>query len=319
MDENKLLRYIQGESVSDPELTEILDWIESSKENSEQFESLKRLWVLSGITQVKADNSLRFFPPRTKMLFPFRNSQLMKYAAIFILAFFTGLSSFYFYTHFSNTQLAYNEIQVPDGQKSMITLYDGTKVWLNSGTTFRYPATFSRNERKVFLSGEGFFDVAENTACPFIVNAHHLNVKVLGTRFNVDAYEENTEVKVTLERGKVIAQAENSANGITLSPGEQAVFRNNTNELSKKDVDTELYSSWKENLLRFQDTPLSEVIVKMEHWYGVQIELDQNINPNDKFTMAIKTESLREMLNLISKTTLITYEINGDKVLIKRP
>lgn len=319
MDENKLLRYIQAEPMSDSELTELLDWVESSSENLKQFESLKQLWVLSGITQVKAEPNLRFFKRETKFLTSIRNNWLMKYAAIFILAFWAGLSSLYLYNRYSTPALVYNEIQVPDGQKSMIILYDGTKVWLNSGTNFRYPATFSRNERKVFLKGEGFFDVAKNEACPFIVNASNLNVKVLGTRFNVDAYNENKAIRVTLERGAVVAQAENSKELVRLAPGEQAIFRKSTNKISKKEVDTELFSSWKENLLRFRDAPLNEVIVKMEHWYGVQIELEQSINVNDRFTMAIKTESLREMLNLISKTIPITYEINGDKVLIKRP
>ena len=319
MDQEKLIRYIKGDPFSDAELTEILDWIERSGENKDDYEELKSLWVLTGISKTQANPSLKFFSDKAPIQRKIWTSELLRYAAIFVLAFLIGASSLYLYSSFSEPELAYNEIQVPNGEKSMISLYDGTKVWLNSGTTLRYPATFSKKERKVYLDGEGFFDVAKNKDCPFVVNAHDLDVNVLGTRFNVDAYDDDPEIRVTLERGSVFAKSQAATDGIFLVPGEQATYNRLSKEMSQQKVDTRLYSSWKENLLRFDDAPFIDVIKKMEHWYGVQITLDQSINPKDKFTMSIKTESLREMLNLIAKTTPIKYKINGDKVLIKRP
>ena len=108
------------------------------------------------------------------------------------------------------------------------------EVITNSGTTLRYPATFSKKERAVYLDGEGFFDVAKNEKCPFVVNAHGLNVKVLGTRFNVNAYEEKADVEVTLERGAVFARANSGGKGVILAPGEQAIYSRFSEEITQK-------------------------------------------------------------------------------------
>jgi ferric-dicitrate binding protein FerR (iron transport regulator) len=318
MDQEKLIRYVEGNLLSESDLIEVLDWIDASDDNRKSYEHLKGLWVLTGISKAEADTSLRFFPVGGAARQSLRMRSLFKYAAIFVLAFFIGASSLYLYNNLARPVLVYNEIKVPEGEKSMVSLYDGTKVWLNSGTTLKYPATFSKKERKVYLDGEGFFDVAENAACPFVVSAHELNIKVLGTRFNVDAYAEKPDVKVTLERGAVYTQASEGGAAVVLAPGEQAIYNRSLKQIKQARVDPCLYSSWKENLLRFENAPLAEVIQKMEHWYGVQITMDRSVNPDDKFTMAIKTESLREMLNLISKTIPVKYEIDGDKVFITR-
>jgi len=318
MDQEKLIRFIKGDLISESDLMEVMDWIDASDDNRKSYEQLKNLWVLTGISGIDADHSLSFFSRKKSFMRNPKVVSMMRYAAIFILAFFIGGASLYLYNTVSKPALAYNEITIPNGEKSMISLYDGTKVWLNSGTTLRYPATFSKKERAVYLDGEGFFDVAKNEKCPFVVNAHGLNVKVLGTRFNVNAYEEKAEVKVTLERGAVFARACSGGKGVLLAPGEQAIYSRSSKEISQKEVDSKLYSSWTENLLRFEDAPLIEVIRKMEHWYGVKITLDPSVNLEDKFTMSIKTESLREMLNLISKTIPVKYEIDGDKVHIAR-
>ena len=319
MEKKQLIQYIQGEQLSEMELVEILDWIESSTENRHQYEELKQLWVLSGISAAKPSQSRKFFGQKTRVKKHVFNQVIWQYAAIFIVAFFIGGLSLYLVHPTFQEPVAYNEIQVPNGEKSIITLYDGSKVWLNSGTTFKYPATFSKNERKVYVDGEAFFDVAKNKKQPFIVHANQLDIRVLGTRFNVCAYHDEPEFQVTLEEGSVHTKAASGKRWTILTPGEQATYNRNTNKIRKTTVDTELYSSWKENLLRFEDTPFRDVIKKMEHWYGVQISLDQSINPEEAYTMTIKTESLREMLNLLAKTTQIKYEIKENKVLITRP
>lgn len=318
MDQEKLIRFIKGAPISESDLMEVMDWIDASDENRKSYEQLERLWLLTGISGTEADYSISFFSRRNSFVRNPKVVSMMRYAAIFILAFFIGGASFYLYNTVSEPVLVYNEITIPNGEKSMVSLYDGTKVWLNSGTTLRYPATFSKKERAVFLNGEGFFDVAKNEKCPFVVKAHGLNVKVLGTRFNVNAYEERADVEVTLERGAVFARASSGGEGVILLPGEQAIYSRSSKKITQKEVDSNLYSSWIENLLRFEDAPFIEVIRKMEHWYGVKITLDPSVNLEDKFTMSIKTESLREMLNLISKTIPVKYEIDGEKVHITR-
>jgi ferric-dicitrate binding protein FerR (iron transport regulator) len=144
-------------------------------------------------------------------------------------------------------------------------------------------------------------------------------VKVLGTRFNVCAYPEDGEYYTTLEEGSVNASNINNGEQVTLNPGEQVVLNRKTDGLKYQKVNTELYTSWKENLLKFDDATFDEVIKKMERWYDIKITVDPSVNTKERFTMTIKTESLREMLALVSKTTKINYEIKVNSVLIKKP
>jgi transmembrane sensor len=323
MEEEKLIQYIQGKLTSEKEITEVLDWIEASEANRKNYAELKNLWVMTGLQQVKEPYSGKFFttPGVSKGIYRAFTRSLVRYAAVFILAFLAGAIAVYFAGRSGESRLyeTYNEIQVPNGEKSMITLYDGTRIWLNSGTTFKYPVAFRAKERKVYLNGEAYFDVSGRKEQPFIIQADQLKIKVLGTRFDVCAYHTEDEFFVTLEEGSVYTSSDVDGKELVLSPGDQAVFSRKTNQFAQIKVDTGLYSSWKEDLLRFQDAPFKEVIKKMERWYDVNITLDGSINTEETYTMAIKTESLREILNVLSKTTPIKYEINGKKVRIARP
>jgi len=144
-------------------------------------------------------------------------------------------------------------------------------------------------------------------------------VEVLGTRFNVCAYPDDNLFSATLEEGSVNAVNTENRMQVTLKPGEQVVFDLRSNRMEHLNVKTELYTSWKENLLRFESATFEEVIKKMEHWYDVKITIDPGINIKERYTMTIKTESLREMLQLLSRTTKMNYEINENNVRIKSP
>lgn len=323
MNEEKLVGYIRGDVTSEIEIVEILDWIEASADNQNKYNQLKNLWVATGLDHPAEIEIPAFSYPEPKRI-ELQNvlfSPLLKYAAVFILAFVLGSLSLYFINRSQNNQLSslYNTIEVPNGERSQILLYDGTRVWLNSGTKFKYPVAFSRNTRDVYVEGEAFFDVAKDKKHPFIVNAGQLKVKVLGTRFNVCAYPEDGEYYTTLEEGSVNASNINNGEQVTLNPGEQVVLNRKTDGLKYQKVNTELYTSWKENLLKFDDATFDEVIKKMERWYDIKITVDPSVNTKERFTMTIKTESLREMLALVSKTTKINYEIKVNSVLIKKP
>lgn len=322
MEEEKIIQSIQGRLTSEEEMNEVLSWVEASAANRKRYAELKNLWTLSGLLQVKELHAGKFFTkPTPAIASPLRLAGLMKYAAVFLLAFLLGGLLLYLVNQNQTAPLytVYNEIQVPNGEKSIVTLYDGTKVWLNSGTIFRYPVAFQPDERKVYIDGEAFFDVSKKEGQPFLIQADRLKVKVLGTRFDVCAYHADEEFFVTLEEGSVHASTDGNGAGLVLAAGEQAVFSRKTNQFTHTRVDTDLYSSWKEDLLRFRDTPFRDVIKKMERWYDVDIALDGSIDTEETYTMTIKTESLREMLNVLSKTTPMKYEINGKEVRIARP
>ena len=323
MNEEKLIRYIKGELNLEDEIVEVLDWIESSPENQRNYTQLKNLWVVTGLDHpenvVVPDFSFPTNPQKSIQRGLF--GSLLKYAAVFVLAFLLGSLTLYFISRSDRNALSaqYNTIDVPYGERSQITLYDGTKVWLNSGTKLKYPVVFSPNSREVMIEGEAFFDVARDTKHPFIVSAGKLKVEVLGTHFDVCAYPDDKEFSTTLEEGSVNAINIENGTFVKLNPGEQVIMNRETNGLKCQRVDVDLFTSWKENLLKLDDATFEEVIKKMERWYDVKITVATGINTKERYTMTIKTESLREMLQLVSKTTKMNYEIKGSSVLIKKP
>lgn len=323
MNEERLIEYIKGEIISENETTEILDWIESSPENQKLYNLLKNLWVVTGLDHPDQVTIPGFSFPETKRISIQNNlfRSILKYAAVFILAFTLGSLSLYFINRSERIELSslYNTIDVPYGERSQITLYEGTKVWLNSGTKFRYPVAFSKETRDVFIEGEAYFDVAKGTEHPFVIRAGQLKIQVLGTRFNVCAYANDNEFTTTLDEGSVNAMNTANCKGVKLNPGEQVILNCKTNELKLLQVKTQLFTCWKENLLKYEDAPFEEVIKKMERWYDVKIIVDPAINTKERYTMTIKTESLREMLNLVSRTTKLKYKIKENTVLIKKP
>lgn len=161
----------------------------------------------------------------------------------------------------------YNTISVPQGSVFSLILSDGTKVTLNSSTTFRYPVAF-RGDRKVELDGEAFFDVA-HTGTPFIVEADGKEVNVLGTRFNLSAYRRHDFV-TTLVEGKV--EVKNGSIRKQLLPGQQATINERTEQITIRKVDTDLYVSWVAGKYEFSQTPLETILSQLELWYGMKIE-----------------------------------------------
>jgi len=249
----------------------------------------------------------------------FNMNMVIKYAAVFIFAFFLGFGVYNFHRgSLPDSSNTYTEVHVPCGERSQVILSDGTKVWLNSGTILKFPLVFNSKKRNVFLKGEAFFDVSKNTKKPFIVNAGQMNIQVFGTRFDVCAYTDDHEFSATLEKGMITATSMLTGTGekLQLKPGEQVVFNFDTKKITRKMVDTELYTSWKEDMLHFKNAGFSDVIKKMERWYGVKITVDESAKFNKYYNMTIKTESLREMLNLLSYITPIKYKIEKDNVFI---
>ncbi|HEY6913248.1 MAG TPA: FecR domain-containing protein, partial [Paludibacter sp.] len=282
MNQEKLLGYITGKITSEKEIVEILDWIEISSEHQKRYSELKNLWVISTIADSELLETPPFLFPKTKKLhsnnkFP---RSWISYAAVFALAFILGSLTLLLVNRNSQADLSskYNLIEVPYGKQSQVTLYDGTKVWLNSGTTFRYPVSFSDKLREVYMEGEAFFEVAKNAEQPFVVNAGQLKIQVLGTRFNVCAYPDDQQFSATLDEGSVMAINISNGKTLRLNPGEQVILDRETNLMNHISVDTALYTSWKENMLKFEDAPFEEVIKKMERWYDVKIKVDPSIN-----------------------------------------
>lgn len=167
---------------------------------------------------------------------------------------------------------ALNQIIIPYGKQSEITLADGTHIWLNSGSQLSYPSDFKANSREVYLSGEAFFDVAHDASKPFYVVTRDFRIKVLGTKFNVSCYSDDRTIQTVLLEGMVSAGKNKLfAKSVELLPGERMVYDKTEDRFSKDNVDVQLYASWMNGYLIFENEPIHKVIKKLERYYNQKI------------------------------------------------
>ncbi len=201
----------------------------------------------------------------------------------------------------------YNTITVPRGGEYQLILADGTRVWLNAETELKYPVAFTGEVREVMLEGEAYFEVAKNVSRPFVVKAGQLDIKVLGTSFNVKAYPSETQ-QATLVQGKVEVRAENYFR--ELQPGEQLNYSSEGPEIRK--VDVKAYTSWKDQRFVFNDDLLEEVIHKIGRWYDVEFILRNPEVREIRFTGNLpKYRELEQVLNKLELTTHIRFVQDG--------
>ena len=193
----------------------------------------------------------------------------LKYAAIVVIAFVAGNSLKLFTPEVQ--EISYCEIRAPYSQMSKVFLSDGTKIWLNSGTTLRFPDRFSEKARNVYINGEAYFEVTKMAHKPFIVNTIDLKVEVLGTSFNISAYKEDKLTAVTLVEGSVSIQNLEGIKIGQLKPGELATKFKDKNTLEIRTVETSFYKAWTEGKIYFDDQPLDQIAVKLERWFNVDI------------------------------------------------
>ncbi|HTF18060.1 MAG TPA: FecR family protein [Chryseolinea sp.] len=210
----------------------------------------------------------------------------------------------------------------PVGQKSVLFLSDGTKVWLNAASKLSYTSDFSEQDtREVYLEGEAFFEVAHNKNKPFIVHTSSIKIKVLGTSFNVKSYSEEKTIETTLVNGKVrIEQADargNRIGDVELKPNQCAVFTKTSKIINIKEVEADNSMSWKRETLVFDEESIDNVILQMERWFNVEIHVDDKGSLDCKLTANIQEESLEEVLKLIETTHNIHYSIIGNQVFIE--
>jgi len=205
------------------------------------------------------------------------------------------------------------------GERSTITLADGTSVWLNADSKLTYPKVFSGKTREVFLDGEAFFDVSEDPAKPFIVRTSAISVRVLGTSFNVRSYDQDDQIRTTLVKGKIILSVtDDESNQLTLKPSQQAVFEKHSRKITLENkVITENFTAWREGKLSFEGQPLSLIIKELERWYDVTIIMENESSLNCPFSAKINNKTLVEVLDLFNASDGIEYTIDEKKVYIK--
>jgi len=231
----------------------------------------------------------------------------LRVAAVLIVGLLISNVLFLHQSKETNLTQQIQTITTPYGAKTNYTLPDGSLVWLNSGSTFSYPAKFG-NKRTVTLVGEAFFKVVKGSK-PFIVSTDYGDVEVKGTSFNVKAYTDDNSFETTLVEGVVAFTAKNAKNEVTLKPGDQVSKTTDGYALTK--VETKYFTSWKDGKLIFNREPFPSFIKKLERWYNVKIEYTDPALNELWYTGTIEMESISEVMEMISKAAPVSYSFNS--------
>jgi ferric-dicitrate binding protein FerR (iron transport regulator) len=276
-----------------------------------------------------------------------------RYAAVFAVAF--GLSLLIQRTTgdapdsgvIAETPPQYNEIIVPYGSKTKVILPDSSTVWLNAGARLKYPAQFDSRVREVFLQGEGFFDVTKDTQHPFVVNTNGINVKVLGTKFNLMAHADDRIIETTLIEGAIeILGVKDSGrkNNLVLEPGQKLILRKETDKYEVHSVqeaglfipeevnapvkiksadlldkaNVEAATAWTENKLVFVKERFGDIKIKIERWYGVTIEVKDPEILDYTFTGTFEKQTFEQAMNALSKAASWQFRIDKNNVTVTK-
>jgi transmembrane sensor len=212
----------------------------------------------------------------------------------------------------------FNTLQIPRGGEYFLTLADGTEVWLNAETEIRYPVQFTGDKRVVYLDGEAYFTVAPDKNKPFTVVSTHASVSVLGTQFNFRAYPDERDVQTTLVSGSVIMQSEKYKQQIKLIPGEQGVLEKNSAKLMKQEVNTYLYTAWKDGRFAFRDARLEDLFNILARWYDLSVFYQSPEAKDIRFTGDLnKTDDFKSILKIIEQNERVIFTVNQRTVFIQ--
>ncbi len=212
-------------------------------------------------------------------------------------------------------QIAYNTIKVPDCGNFNFTMSDGTKVWLNAGTTLKYPVPFHKGKREIFLDGEGYFEVTRNMEKPFIVNINKGSVRVLGTKFNVKSYE-GKPVATTLVSGSVQVNDQHR-NTVILKPNQQAVFTDNN--INVEQVDPFLDIIWKDGYFIYKMARLDDIMQNLSKWYGFEYFYQNEGVADILFSARLKKfNDINEVFRVLENTGNIKFRIKNNTVIVTR-
>jgi ferric-dicitrate binding protein FerR (iron transport regulator) len=338
----KLLQKYCSNCCTDEELSFVLTWFEESARTTEGKALLFKIWdeLPDEDSNLKVDFDLLLDRihhevnlTQSKKLLQISDQNLIKYkrrkhfinvltraAAILMLPVFSfGLYMSFKYQSTRHGQIsvnqAYNEVFSSVDAITKVTLPDGSNVWLNHNSSLKYPAMFHGNTRSVELTGEGYFEVVHNPKIPFIVNAREIQIKAIGTAFNIMAYPDEDRIETSLINGRVeLLKIEPNGKPIPLlkmRPTDMAIFHKYNNEISTSTINDDRYFSWKDGKLVFNKEPINEVVKKLSRWFNVDIQVKDPELLELTYTATFVHETLPQVMELIALTSPISYKISN--------
>lgn len=213
------------------------------------------------------------------------------------------------------TTVRFNTLRTPMGGEFQLVLPDGTKVWLNSGTSLRFPTAFTGSERVVELNGEAYFAVKKNTKMPFhVLTSNNMDVKVLGTEFNVMAYDNEKMINTTLIEGSVEVQKDSKM--LKLNPGEEVVLNKVSGNMKIGEADIEQATAWKEGQFVFVNENIESIMRKVSRWYNVDVEYKGNLSNKDFVGTISRKKNVSELLKMLELTGAVHFGIEGRRITV---
>ncbi|MBS7231510.1 FecR domain-containing protein [Flavobacterium psychroterrae] len=208
---------------------------------------------------------------------------------------------------------SFNTLSTPTGGQYNIVLADGTKVYLNAVSSIKYPTQFNGDQRVVELDGEAYFEVAKNKNKPFVVKSGDQDIEVLGTHFNVHAYDNEAVVKTTLLEGSVVVTYKNQKS--ILKPGQQSNVSEKLNKITIKQVDTEAAIAWKNGRFKFDNADLKTVMRQLERWYGIKVEYRGDVSDVRFNGGTFMNKNLSEVLKVLELSN-IKFKVEGKTIIV---
>jgi len=321
-DSGTLIGRILAQSASEDEVGTFNKWLSESTANRDEYERMKRIWDAKRVVHqydlelARATIALRL--GRSGNLSRTIYIYWQKIAAILLIPLVA--ISIYLLLQLNDLEpeeykVANQTVECSVGNRSRITLPDGTLVWLNSGSSITFPVSFSDSKtRDVAFAGEAYFDVAKDSRHPFMLNMGNVCLEVVGTSFNVSNYAEDKKVEVMLESGEVKLFAKTASGPDetrTMVPGQLATINRDTEQITIVETQAEKHISWTKGHLVFNDDKMSDVVRKLERWYNIEIRVtDEEINQY-QFTATLVNLSIEQVLSLLQFTSPIIYQVDN--------
>jgi len=320
--QNLISKFLAGE-ISEDEMTHLKTWIDQDPENRLIFNEENELWQEANVhTQhqnyrtetawmnISSKLGLRKNNNKSIKILSRINFRILVAAATVACLIAIGGFSILIVrkTSFQHIAAAPSIVTTNEGEKSHVFLSDSTSIYLNSGSTLQYNGLYNIESRNVKLTGEAFFIVHTNSKKPFVVQIDKMSITAKGTRFNVLSYDNEDRVETTLEEGTIQVSIKGKE-PISVKPGQQVVYFKHSEKVLLREVATDTYTSWKENKLRFNDTPLEEVLRRIGRKYNVNFQIVGTDLLDLKYTATFIDESIEEVMNLLKTVSPITYKI----------
>lgn len=315
--------YISG-SITDVGKATLFALLEESDLYRKQYDEMAKLYALLHIPMLEGRKETEYMRlkerlhltsaslPRRRWLIYARNV-----AAVFLLLVSVSVGSIFTYNELDRSgEQLFNEMTVPFGSQTKVLLPDGSTVVLNSGSVLKYPLSYGKKERNVYLVGEGYFEVAKDKERVFQVYAGDMKIKVTGTVFNVRSYPEDHLTEISLIKGGVDVYANNKY--LSLKPDERAIYNRETEQLFSETTESYKSALWTTGRLSFVNTSFIEILKDIERKYNVKIHVQSSKAEKEYFSGSINLDmSLQEVFNFIDVDKKYRFEVSGSTILLK--